>query len=310
VTTAKLKLGEGTSLISDGSGGLIVGTIDGTSNILPRTITAGSIRLGNTTLGANAEGELVVGAIDGQGNIVNGTITANKLRLGNTTLSSVNNELVVGAIDGTGNIINGTVSAGKLKLDGVTLEDNGAGALKVKAISAEQITTGSLNTSLLNIDGITLSNVGGSLKVGVVDTGQLANLSVQTGKIAQESVTQEGVAGSGQVLNNSSNWTNIATFGFSNLNDTAKVQGIASFALTTTPSNLPTNFEIQVLVDGAIRLQLIASSASFISDNNRFNVRPFTSTVQSGDRFVTLRMRNMGGNGVAFSNVSATAAMR
>lgn len=183
ITADLINLGD-TSLASDGSGGLVVGTFDGDDKINGATISAGLLRLGNTTLGSNAQNELVVGAINGEGNIVNGTITANKLRLGNTTLASnANNELVVGAIDGTGNIINGTISAGKLKLDGVTLEDNGAGALKVKAIAAEQITSGVVSTSLLNIDGVTLSNVGGSLKVGVVDTGQLADLAITEDKI-------------------------------------------------------------------------------------------------------------------------------
>ena len=176
------------------------------------TITSGTINTSRLDLDGTslvkdvATGELVVGAINGEGNIVNGTITANKLRLGNTTLSSVNNELVVGAINGTGNIIDGTISAGKLKLDNVTLEDNGAGALKVKAIAAEQITSGVVNTSLLNIDGVTLSNVGGSLKVGEVGTGQIADLAITNAKIGDTIQSNNYVSGSSgwRILKNGS----------------------------------------------------------------------------------------------------------
>jgi hypothetical protein len=144
-----------------------------------------------------------------------------------------------------------------------------------------------------------------------IDTANIKDASVGTLKIANASVTQEGVAGSSGVTNNSSTWTTVASFGFNNLQDSANVQGTISFLLTTAPSNLPTNFGIQVLVNGAIVSNLNINSAGFISDNNRFNIRAFSAlNVPSGTRYVTFRMQNMGGYGVNFSNLSATAAMR
>ena len=144
-----------------------------------------------------------------------------------------------------------------------------------------------------------------------IDTANIKDASVETLKIANASVTQEGVAGSSGVTNNSSTWTSVADFSFTNLQDAANIQGTISFLLTTTPSSLPTNFGIQVLVNGVIVSNLNNSSAGFVSDNNRFNIRAFSSlNVPSGTRNVMFRIKNMGGQGVNFSNLSATAAMR
>ena len=115
--------------------------------------------------------------------ITSGTIATSLLNLDGVTLENDGaGALKVKAIAAE-QITSGVVNTSLLNLDGVTLESDLAGALKVKAISAEQITSGVVNTSLLNIDGVTLSNVGGSLKVGVVDTGQLADLAITEDKI-------------------------------------------------------------------------------------------------------------------------------
>jgi len=135
--------------------------------------------------------------------------------------------------------------------------------------------------------------------------------TITANEIISDGITRQGVAGSSAVTNNSSTYTTIATFTISSMPTTSYLQGIFSLTLSTAPSNLPSNFEIQVVVNSTVVAQFISGSAAFLSDNNQRVVNPFTlQGAPAGNIVVTLRMRNMGGSGVQFSNISAVAAMR
>jgi hypothetical protein len=164
------------------------------------------------------------------------------------------------------------------------------------------------------IDGnllVTGTVTANAIAAGTITADEIDAGTITATQIIANGITRQGVAGSGVVTNNSSVWTNIASFTISNMPTSSYFQGTVSYSLTTNPSNLPNSYRIEVIVNGVAAMVIVNGSAAYNADNNRLHVANYTRQgVSAGNIVVTLRMQNMGGAGVNFSNLSAVAAMR
>ena len=195
-----------------------------------------------------------------------------------------------------------SVVAGKIAAGAVSATQIAANAIIAEKIFASAITADKIATNAITANKIAASSIVAS---------KIATGTITATQIIANGITRQGVAGSAIVTNNSSVWTNIASFTISNMPTSSYFQGVVSYSLSTNPSNLPNSYRIEVTVNGVAAMVIINGSVGYNADNNRLHVTSFTRQgLSAGNIVVTLRMQNMGGAGVNFSNLSAVAAMR
>lgn len=198
---------------------------------------------------------------------------------------------------------------------GYVLRLNGANVLEV--VSVDDGTGGApLTNALFAADYVRVTGIAqfDTAVLGEIAVAQafINELVVDTLQIRTAAVTQSGVAGSGPVTNNSSDWTTVAQFTLPNLPASGFLQGTLSFRISAGQNNInnyPINAEWRVTVNGDVR-GFLARGIFQNPDSARF-YGPFTANVVGpGNVTVRFEMRNMGGFGVNSSNLYAQVAMR
>jgi hypothetical protein len=210
-------------------------------------------------------------------------------------------------------------SFAEASVDGITagyvLRLNGQNVLEFVSVSdgvgGPSLTNALIAADYVRITGLTQIDQA-VIEDLAVSNAFINNLTVNTLQIANAAVTQSGVAGSGPVTNNSSDWTTVAQFTLSNLAAAGFLQGTVLFRLTAGQNNVnnyPTNAEWRVTVDGVVATLIPRGRLQNPDDPWLFT--PFSRlSVGPGNVTVVFEMRNQGGFGVNNSNLYAQVAMR
>lgn len=162
----------------------IEGQIDGTSQVIPGSVTGGSIASGTIT------GSLISAGTITAGNILAGTITATQIATGTITAAQIAtntltaNEIAANAIT-TSELNASAVTATKIAADTIT-----ANEIAANAITTSELSAGSVTAAKIVADTITANEIAAN----AITTSELNASAVTAAKIAADTITANEIA--------------------------------------------------------------------------------------------------------------------
>lgn len=179
---------------------------------------------------------------------------------------------------------------------GAPLKDYSPGTNPV--VAGSRFLAESVEARVMAADSITAEN------------GAIKDLTVETLKVKDGAITDYAIAGSGQVLNNSSSWTEVCSVTVDTTVAGAGVLGHVTLTLSTTAGALSSSAELRVRVGGTT--VTFWDNAAFNIDGSlrRAHLPISRNNITASPVTVVLEIRNFGGEGITASNMWALARKR